>query len=58
MKDVSFITDYVGIPTFYNAPQIKLDDVKEGMAVVGRRAHRHGNPVHAARDTVRAEEHP
>ena len=34
MKDVSFITDYVGIPTFYNAPQIKLDDVKEGMAVV------------------------
>ena len=34
MKDVSFITDYVGIPTFYNAPQIKLEDVKEGMAVV------------------------
>ncbi len=34
MKDIDFITDYVGIPTFYNAPQIGLEDVREGMAVV------------------------
>ncbi len=34
MKDIGFITTYVGIPTFYNAPHIGLEDVKEGMAVV------------------------
>ena len=34
MKDIGFITTYVGIPTFYNAPHIGLEDVKDGMAVV------------------------
>ena len=34
MKDNRFLTDYVGIPTFYNAPTIRLEDIKEGMAVV------------------------
>ena len=34
MKDIGFITTYVGIPTFYNAPHIGLEDVKNGMAVV------------------------
>ena len=32
--DAEFLTTYVGIPTFFNAPHIGLEDVKEGMAVV------------------------
>lgn len=32
--DAAFLTTYVGIPTFYNAPKIGVEDVREGMAVV------------------------
>ena len=58
MKDIGFITTYVGIPTFYNAPHIGLEDVKDGMAVVVGAPIDNGILFPKAGGPVRPEEHP